>query len=157
MVELKVPKVPPEMAHEQIITAMGTMNAMILQTIVDKFGSETAQKMIYPRLKEMGKQMAGMAPQMGITGKDATAIASLLHLVEKQMMKIEGEPIEVSPNRVVKNITKCPLQNLPVDYCLAYQGVVDGIIEGINPEYKWTLAKFIPKGDPICQWIVQKK
>jgi hypothetical protein len=157
MVELKVPQVPPEMAHEQIITAMGTMNAMVLQTIVDKFGSKEAQKMIYPRLKEMGKQMAGMAPQMGITGKDATAIASLLHLVEKQMMKIEGEPTEVSPNRVVKNITKCPLQNLPADYCLAYQGVVDGIIEGINPEYKWTLTKFIPKGDPICQWIVQKK
>jgi hypothetical protein len=113
--------------------------------------------MIYPRMKEMGKQMASMAPQMGITGKDATAIASFLHLVEDQMMKVEGAPTEVSSNRVVKNITKCPLQNLPADYCLAYQGIVDGIIEGINPEYKWTLAKFIPKGDPICQWIVQKK
>jgi hypothetical protein len=157
MVELKVPQIPPEMAHEQIITAMGTMEAMILQTIVEKFGSEEAQKMIYPRLKEMGKQMAGMAPQMGITGKDATTIASLIHLFEKQMMKIEGEPTEVSPNKVVKEITKCPWQNLPLDYCLAFQGIVDGMIEGINPEYKWTLTKIIPKGDPVCQWIVQKK
>jgi len=157
MAELKVPQLPPEMAHEQVITAMGTRDAMILQTIVDQLGSEKAQKMIYPRLKEMGKQMAAMAPTMGITGKDATAIASFLHVFEKQMMKIEGEPTEVSPNRVVKKITKCPLQNLPVDYCLSYQGITDGIVEGINPEYKWTLAKFIPKGDPFCQWIVQKK
>lgn len=157
MVELKVPKLPPEMAHEQIVAAMGGRDAMILQTVVDKFGSEEAQKMIYPRLKEMGKQMAAMAPQMGITGKDATAIAAFIHLFEKQMMKIQGEPTEVSPNRVVKEITKCPLQNLPADFCLAYQGVVDGIIEGINPEYKWTLAKLIPRGDPICQWIVEKK
>jgi hypothetical protein len=157
MVELKVPQIPPEMAHEQIVTTLGTMSAMILQALADKFGSKEAQKMIYPRLKEMGKQMAAMAPQMGITGKDAMAIASLIHLSEKQMFKIEGEPTEVSPNKVVKEITKCPLQNLPLDYCLAFQGIVDGIIEGINPEYKWTLAKIIPKGDPICQWIVQKK
>jgi hypothetical protein len=157
MANLKVPQVPPEMAHEQVVKAMGTWDALILQLIVDQFGSEKAQKMIYPRLKEMGKQMAAMAPTMGITGKDAMAIASFLHLFEKQMMKIEGEPIEVSSDRVVKNITKCPFQNLPADFCLSFQGVVDGITEGINPEYKWTLTKFIPKGDPICQWIVQKK
>ena len=157
MVELKVPQIPPEMAHEQVVTTLGTMSAMILQAIVDKFGSNEAQKIIYPYLKQMGKQMAGMAPQMGITGKDAMAIASLIHLSEKQMFRIEGEPTEVSPNKVVKEITKCPLQSLPLDYCLAFQGIVDGIIEGINPEYKWTLAKIIPKGDPVCQWIVQKK
>jgi hypothetical protein len=157
MVELKVPQIPPEMAHEQVVTTMGTMSAMILQAIVDKFGSKEAQKMIYPYLKQMGKQMAGMAPQLGITGKDAMAIASLIHLSEKQMFRVEGEPTEVSPNKVVKEITKCPLQSLPLDYCLAFQGVVDGIIEGINPDYKWTLAKIIPKGDPVCQWIVQKK
>jgi hypothetical protein len=157
MVELKVPQIPPEMAHEQVVTTLGTMSAMILQAIVDKFGSNEAQKIIYPYLKQMGKQMAGMAPQMGITGKDAMAIASLIHLSEKQMFRIEGEPTEVSPNKVVKEITKCPLQSLPLDYCLAFQGIVDGIIEGINPEYEWTLAKIIPKGDPVCQWIVQKK
>ena len=157
MADLKVPQVPPAMAHEQVVTTLGTMSAMILQAIVDKFGSKEAQKMIYPYLKQMGKQMAGMAPQMGITGKDAMAIASLIHLSEKQMFRIEGEPTEVSPNKVVKEITKCPLQSLPLDYCLAFQGIVDGIIEGINPDYKWIMSKIIPKGDPVCQWIVQKK
>ncbi len=157
MAELKVPQLPPEMAHEQIVTIMGTRDAMILQTLVDKFGAEEAQKMIYPRLKEMGKQMAAMAPQMGITGNDATAIATLIHLLEKQMMKIQGEPTEVSADRVVKEITKCPVQGLPVDYCMAFQGVVDGMIEVLNPEYKFTITKLIPRGDPICQWIVDKK
>jgi len=157
MVELKVPQIPPDMAHEQLVKSMGARDAMILQTLVDKFGSAEAQRMIYPRLKEMGKQMAAMAPTLGITGKDAIAIASFIHAFEKQLMKIEGEATEVSPNRVVKRITKCPLQDLPVDFCLAYQGVVDGVVEGINPEYKWIQAKIIPKGDPFCEWIVEKK
>jgi len=157
MAELKVPQLPAEMAHAQIVTVMGTRDAMILQTLVDRFGSKEAQKMIYPRLKEMGKQMAAMAPQLGITGNDASAIAAFIYLLEKQMMKIEGEPTEVSADRVVREITKCPLQSLPVDFCMAYQGVVDGMIEAINPKYKWSLTKLIPRGDPICQWIVEKK
>ena len=157
MVELKIPQIPPEMAHEQVIKAMGARDATILQTFVDKFGSEEAQKMIYPRLKELGKQMAATAPQMGITGKDAIAIASIIHIFEKQLMRIEGEPTEVSSDRVVKKITKCPLQDLSVDYCMSYQGSAEGIVEGINPEYKFVQTKIIPKGDAFCEWIIQKK
>jgi predicted ArsR family transcriptional regulator len=157
MAELKIPQLPPEMAHEQVVTAMGRRDAMILQTLVDKFGSEEAQKMIYARLKEMGKQMAAIAPQIGITGKDAMAIAALIHLFEKQLMRIEGEPTEVTADRVVKEVTKCPFQSLPVDFCMAYQPVVDGIIEAINPEYRWSITKLIPRGDPVCQWILEKK
>jgi hypothetical protein len=157
MAELKIPQIPLEMAHGQALAAMGMRDAMILETLVAKFGSEAAQKMIYPRLKEMGKQMAVMASQLGITGKDATAIAAFIHLFEQQILNIEGEPTEVSANRVVKEITKCPFQSLPVDFCMAFQGAVDGIIDAINPEYKWSLTKLIPRGDSICQWIVEKK
>ncbi len=156
MVELKVPQLPPEMAYETVEKTLGTMCAMILQTLVDEFGSERAQKMIYPRLKEMGKQMAAMAPQIGITGKDAIAIASMAHLTD-QMLKVEGELTEVSSDRVVKKCTKCPLQSLPVDFCMSFQPIADGMVEAINPEYKFTLTKIIPKGDPFCEWIVQKK
>lgn len=157
MAELKIPQLPTEMAHEQIIATMGRRDAIILQALVDKFGSEGAQKMIYPRLKEMGKEIAAMAPLLNIQGNDATAIGALVHLFEKQMMRIEGEPTEVSASRVVKRITKCPLQNLPPDCCFAFQGIVDGIIEAINPEYKWSITKLIPRGDPVCEWIVEKK
>jgi predicted hydrocarbon binding protein len=155
--ELPVPQLPPKMAHEQGVFSTGAMTAMIIQSIVDKYGSCEAQKMIYPRLKEFGKQFAAQAPQMGITGKDAMAIASLIHVAEKQMLTIVGEPTEVSPNRVVKEISKCPFQTMPPDFCLAYQGIVDGIIEVINPEYKWTITKLMTKKDPVCQWVVEKK
>ena len=157
MAELKIPEIPPEMAHEQLVAALAGRDAMILQTLVDRFGSEEAQKMIYPRIKEMGKQIAARAPQIGITGSDAIAIATLIHLFEKGLLKIEGEPTEVSPDRVVKEMTKCPLQNFSVDFCLAFQGVADGLTEAMNPEYKWTLTKLMPRGDPVCQWVVEKK
>lgn len=98
-----------------------------------------------------------MASMMGFTTKDAIAIASVIHLFEEQVLLVEGKPTEVSPDRVVKEITKCPFQNFAPEFCLVLLSAVEGLCEAINPEYKLTMPNFIPKGGPICQWIVKKK
>ncbi len=149
MAELKIPQLPPEMAHQQALAA--------IRALADKFGAEEALKILRPYLKEIGKEAGAMAPIMGFTSNDAIAIASFLHLFEEQVLLVEGKPTEVSPDRVVKEVTKCPFQSFAPEFCLAFQSLVEGIVEAINPDYKWTLPKFIPKGDPICQWIVEKK
>jgi len=50
---------------------------------------------------------------MGIEGNDAMAIATIFCLYEEQVLKVEGKVTEVSPNRVVKQSTRYPFQNLP--------------------------------------------
>lgn len=157
MAELKIPQLPPEMAHQQALAAMGGNFAAAIRALVDKFGSEEALKILHPYLKEAGKEAGAMAEMMGFTTKDAIAIASLIHLFEEQVLLVKGKPTEVSPDRVVKEVTECPFQNFAPEFCLGFLSLVEGICEAINPDYKWTLPKFIPKGDPICQWIVEKK
>ncbi len=157
MAELTVPQLPPEMAHQQALTAMGGLYAAALRALVDKFGSEDALKMLDPYLKAIGKEMAAIAPFMGITGKDAVAIASLMHTAEEQVLKVVGKPTEVSPDRVVKEITQCPFQGSAPELCLSMRSMCEGICEAINPDYGFSMPKFIPKGDPICQWIVHKR
>lgn len=159
MAELQIPQLPSETAHLLALDFLGRSYATAIRALVDKFGSEEALKILHPYLKEMGKEMGDRALTMGfITSKDAMGIASLLHLAEEQVfLGVEGELKEVGPERVVKEITKCPAQDFAPEFCLAFLSVVEGICEAINPEYKWILPKFIPKGDPICQWIVEKK
>lgn len=157
MAELKIPQLPADMAHQQALAAMGGNYAAAIRALVDKFGAEEALKILHPYLKEIGKEAGAMAPMMGFTSNDAIAIASLIHLFEEQVLLVAGKPIEVSPDRVVKEITKCPFQDFAPEFCLSLQSVVEGMVEVINSEYKWTLPKFIPKGDLICQWIVEKK
>ena len=157
MAELKIPQLPADMAHQQALAAMGGYYAAAIRALVDKFGSEEALKILHPYLKESGKEVGAMAEMMGFTSKDAIAIASLIHLFEEQVLLVAGKPTEVSPDRVVKEMTKCPFQDFAPEFCLAFLSLCEGICEAINPEYKWTLPKFIPKGDLICQWIVEKK
>jgi len=157
MAEVQVPRLPPEVAHQQAVVLLGQAAAMLMQAMVDRFGSEETQKIIYPSLKRLGKEMAAIAPSLGITGNDALALSALTHLMEEQVLRVVGKPTEASSDRVVKQVSACPFQNLPVDICYSFQPICDGIAEAINPQYRWVLTKAIPKGDPICEFIWEKK
>ena len=157
MAEVQVPRLPPEVAHQQAVALLSRAAAMLMQAMVDRFGSEETYRIIYPYFKQMGKEMASLAPQIGITGNDALALSALTHLLEEQVLGVEGKPTEASPNRVVKHVTRCPLQGLPMDVCYSFQPICDGIAEAINPQYRWVLTKAIPRGDPICEFIWEKK
>jgi len=157
MAEVQVPQLPPQVAHQQAVALLGRAAAMLLQALVDKFGSEEARKIIYPYFKQMGKEMAALAPQLGIRGNDALALSAITHLLEEQVLGVVGKPTADSPDRVVKHATSCPFQNLPMDVCYSFQPICDGIAEAINPQYRWVLTKAIPNGDPICEFIWEKK
>ncbi len=157
MAEVQVPRLAPEVAHQQAVVLLGRAAATLMQAMVDRFGSEETQKIIYPSLKQLGREIASLAPELGITGKDALALSAITHLMEEQVLRVVGKPTDASPHRVVKQVTGCPFQNLPVDVCYAFQPICDGIAEAINPQYRWVLTKAIPKGDPICEFIWEKK
>ena len=157
MSKLEVPKIPPEVAYEQLLVMFKDYVAAFMQALTDKFGSEEALKFIRPYLLERGKQTAAMAPMLGIEGKDAIAIGTLIRVFEEEIMKIEGKVTEASPDKVVAVNTKCIFQDCKPEACLQFQGVADGIIEGINPKYRWRLTKLIPKGDKVCEWVLEKK
>jgi len=157
MAEVQVPQLPPQVAHQQAMVLLGRATAVLMQAMVDRFGSEETQKIIYPSLKQLGKEIASLAPELGITGKDALALSAITHLMEEQVLRVVGKPIDATPDRVVKQVSACPFQDLPVDVCYAFQPICDGIAEAINPQYRWVLTKAIPKGDPICEFIWEKK
>jgi hypothetical protein len=155
--EVQVPRLPSHVAHRQAVAFLGRAAAALLQALVDRFGSEETQKIIYPYLKQMGKEMAALAPEVGITGNDALALSAMTHLVEEQVLGVVGKPTADSPDRVVKQATRCPFQDFPMDVCRCFQPICDGIAEAINPQYRWVLTKAIPNGDPICEFIWEKK
>ena len=157
MVEVQVPQLPPQVAHQQAVALLARAGAALLQSLVDRFGSEEAQRIIYPAFKQLGRDVAALAPQIGITGNDALALSAITHVMEEQVLGVVGKPVADSRDRVVKHATSCPLQDLPMDVCRTFQPICDGIAEAINPQYRWVLTKAIPNGDPICEFIWEKK
>jgi hypothetical protein len=155
--KLEVPKIPPEIAYEQLLLLLRDYIATFMQALTDKFGSEEALKFIRPYMLERGKESAAMAPMLGIEGKDAVAIGTLIRVFEEEVLKVKGEVTEASPDKVVAVNTACIFQECKPEVCLQFQHVVDGIIEGINPAYRWRMTKLIPKGDKECEWVLEKK
>jgi len=158
MSKLEVPEIPPEIAYEQLLITLKDFIATFMQALTDKFGSEEALKFIRPYLVKMGKEMTEVGRQMlGIEGKDAIAIGTLNRVFEERILKVEGKVTEASPDKVVAVNTACVFQDCKPEVCLIFQHLADGQIQGINPEYRMRLTKLIPKGDKVCEWVLEKK
>ena len=157
MSEIKTPKVASDDALNLALVTWGQMYSAAHQALVDKFGQEEALEILRPYLSKIGEGAPIFAEMMGITGKDAISIGSLFCLYEEQICKVEGRVVEASPDRVVKESTKCPFQNLPPTFCHAFTIMAIGMAEAINPDYKLTTPMMMTTGDPICRWVIEKK
>jgi len=156
--KLELPEIPPVIAYQQLLITLKDLLAIFMQALTDKFGSEEALKFIRPYLVEHGKRSAEVAaPMLGITGKDAIAIGTLIRVFEEHILKVKGEVTEASPDKVVAVNTACVFQDCKPEVCLIFQHVTDGVIEGINPAYRYRMTKLIPKGDKECEWVLEKK
>ena len=157
MAELKVPKVSAEEAHQFTIMIDSGMYPVFVQAILDRFGLEETLKLLQPGIDSMSQGTPIFAQMVGIEGNDAIAIASLVRFVEERLLKCEGKVIEAGPDRVVTELNKCPFQNCSPDFCRVYDGTTRGMVKAMNPDYTFRMTKMMTAGDPVCQWVLEKK
>jgi len=157
MTELKVPKIGNEEAHDLALGTWGLMCDGLMSPLVEKHGQEEALEILRPYMEKLGESAPIFAEMMGIEGNDAMTIASIFCLYEEQVLKVDGKVTEVSPDRVVKQSMKCPFQNLTSGFCWAFTIMAEGMAEAINPDYKLTVTQMMTQGDPMCEWVVEKK
>ena len=157
MAKLKVPEVPAETAHQLAIMIDVGMYPLFVQPLLQRFGLEETQKLLAPEIEQMSQGTPLFAQMVGIEGNDAIAIATLIRFVEERLLKCEGQVIEVSPDKVVAELNKCPFQSCSPDFCRLYDGTTEGMVKAMNPAYKFAMTKMLSAGDPVCQWVLQKK
>ena len=157
MAELNIPKVEMQDAFQLALATLGQMCDASVQAMIDKFGAEDAMGILRPYLEKMGEPSPVFAEMMGITGDDAMTIASVFFLSEQEVMKVDGKVTEASPDRVVKESYQCPFQGLSPGFCQAFTLAAEGTAKAINPDYKVTTTKMMTAGDPICEWVIERK
>ncbi len=64
MAEVKVPRLPLEVARDQAVALFSRAGAMLLQVLVDRYGSEETYKIIYPYFKQRGKTSPPWRPSL---------------------------------------------------------------------------------------------
>ena len=155
--KLEIPEVSPEEAQQLAVITWGQMYDASFRALAEKLGQDEALAIMRPYLEKVGEPAPIFAQMKGIEGTDARAIASLFCLYEEKVLNVEGEVTESSPERVVKQSTKCPFQDMSSGFCWAFTSIAEGMAKTINPEYKVSVTRMMTEGDSLCEWVVEKK
>ena len=74
------------------------------------------------------------------------------------------EVVEATEDKSVRRMTQCAWHErwkelgLKEDFCTSgHQAWGEGAVESLNPDFKFTLTKNMVRGDPHCEWIVERK
>jgi hypothetical protein len=121
-------------------------------------------------MKQQGQRASagykGLANRFGFTGNDAKAAAAIIPAIvtlsfgPQQKCEIE----EATAERARVKCTNCTFWNtaqtmkINNDLCSSWsQYAWEGRAKAINPKLTSTLVKARPRGDSICEWVIELK
>ncbi len=128
-----------------------------IATMMKAMGPEAAMKAYGPTMRQIGRDWANQfVREKGFKGHDAMATASVIRMWES-MMGIEGKVLEASPDKVVVRNTSCPLAKAMPQACQSLECAIWGHVDVISPGYRFESRAAMTKGDPHCEWCIEKK
>ncbi len=132
----------------------------------DKEGREKYVESAKQRGPISGAGFKRLADSLGFSGNDAKSMAAmmpaLLILYNGPQQKFEIEEAATEKARV-----KCinceywnavQAQKITDDLCSSgSQYMIDGLAKALNPKLTSTLVKARPRGDSVCEWVIELK
>jgi hypothetical protein len=65
------------------------------------------------------------------------------------------DPLELTETRAVIRISECPLHFDVPRMCLAHTTMEKTVVEGLNPNLTYRIARSIPAGDRFCEHVIE--
>ena len=115
---------------------------------------------------QVGKGSKELADTLGLKAESPKDIEEIMELAAMASMgpEFKFENIEASEDRSVRRMTQCPWyerwkeQGIKEDFCtVGHQAWGEGAMEGLNPNFTFKLTKNMVRGDPYCEWVVERK
>ncbi len=123
-----------------------------------RFGDD-GLKLISEMSREYGLSVAARA-KLRMKNNDLESVATyLLRIFDTVGRGKEGfvTPVQMSQNRVIITVARCPLNfDLPA-MCLAHTTMEKTVVETLNPALTYRIGKSIPAGDAVCEHILEMK
>jgi hypothetical protein len=138
------------------LSMLGEAVVNCTRAFIDFAGPEVTVKQLSPKIRGLGKSIGTMfASYPEFQGKGVSEISEILFLIDKMLQREEGQ--DTSQERAARTITKCPFSDAPIEVCLQYESLCNGICETINPDYQFTYDRMMTKGEKTCHWTIRKK
>jgi len=152
-------EIPDEMKAPMVAQMMGTFWMSTILAFIKKAGTEESMQVMGPTLEQIGRVKAeSMMRVLPPFEKNALGFATWTNSWE-EMMGIEGEIKEASPERVVKVITKCPLveeKGASPIMCDLFACSLKGAGSVIAPGFMFYQTHNPMRGDKNCRWVIER-
>lgn len=122
--------------------------------LYERFGNE-GLKLIAEMGRKYGLEVAERARKR-IEKNDLTAVANYLMRIF-ETVDGKGGVAEMSESGVVIKVYKCPSNFQMPEMCLAHTTMERTVVETLNPQLTYRIAKSIPAGDPYCEHIIEAR
>jgi hypothetical protein len=161
-----IDKIPAE--TRWAIATKGLTGATIVyaKALKEGIGEDKYNAFINAVWFEAGKGAKEFAENMGLATETARDLEVAVELFAITAMgpECQFEVVEATADRCVGKGTMCPWcergkeLGLDFDFCNAgHQGWGDGVMEALNPNFKFSLIKNMARGDAHCEWVIERK
>ena len=125
--------------------------------LYNRFGQEGLE-MISDMSREYGESIVPRAKKaLGKNDIDSVAVY-LLRIFKTVDRNTDGiKLVSKSPDEIIITVEECPLHFKNPELCLAHTTMEKTVVEGLNPDIKYTIGKSIPAGDGFCEHILSLK
>lgn len=159
-------KVPIEVRWDMAAGGLVGNSISYSKTLLDKEGLEKFTEIRKKTSSLMGAGGKGLADRFGFTGSDAKSAAAMIPAVitifygPRQKYEIE----ESTAEKAMVKCVECTFWNavqarkITDDLCTTLsQYYWDGFAKAVNPKLTSTLVKARPRGDSVCEWVIELK
>ena len=123
-------------------------------TIYEEFGDKGI-KLIADMSHRYGLEVAERARKR-VKGDDIRSVGEYVIRIFETVGE-EVEVTEISENRMMIKVTRCPLNFDKPEMCLAHTMMEKTVVEELSPNLTYRIGKSIPAGDPYCEHIIEIK
>jgi hypothetical protein len=132
----------------------------------DKEGREKYVESAKQRGPVSGAGLKRLADSLGFSGNDAKSMAAMMPALiilyngPKQKYEIEEATAEKARVKCIncEYWNAVQAQKITDDLCSAgSQYMIDGLAKALNPKLTSTLVKARPRGDSVCEWVIELK
>jgi hypothetical protein len=154
---LNLREVSPEVRTLLVGATHGNTWIHLTRSLVEILGHEEAVSILGKYMRHFGYSV-GLRLKVGIQkeGRDALAINHLLEEINEAGHQ-KGRMVELSSERVVKEISECPFSGSPSEIGEQLECFANGVCEVINPEFEVMHPKAMCRGDATCVRVILKK
>ena len=134
--------------------------------LLDTEGREKLFEYTMKSSPAVGVRSKGFAERFGLTGNDAKSAATIIPAIitvwwgPQQKYEIEEATVEKARVKCLEcgfwNLVQT--QKIADDICSAHSRYYwEGFVKAMNPKLTSTLVKARPRGDSVCEWVIELK